>query len=206
MPPSLSPGLTLYFCRHGETEANVQKRFQGRSRDTALTAEGRAQGQMIAAILKRDLPDHPELAFVISPLKRARMTQEIILEHLGLPRDCYATDDRIVEMNLGRWEGLTDAEARARDPAAYDHRAADKWKNPIPDGESYSDVSARARNWITAIEADTFAVSHGGFLRILRGLLHDMTWKEMSGLDEPQGVLFRLRGSTIERLEAVGDD
>ncbi|HTW35963.1 MAG TPA: histidine phosphatase family protein [Rhizomicrobium sp.] len=201
MPLSLSPGLTLYFCRHGETEANVQRRFQGRSRDTALTEKGHAQARTIAAILKRVAPDHARLAYVASPLKRARATKEIILDQLGLPRDRYATDDRIVEMNLGRWEGLTEAEARADDPVAYEHRATDKWEIPIPGGESYSDVAVRARNWIADLKADTFAVTHGGFLRILRGLFHGMTWREMSGLDEPQGVLYRASGSSIERID-----
>ena len=53
-----------------------------------------------------------------------------------------------------------------------------------------------------SLKADIFAVSHGGFLRILRGLLQGMTWREMSGLDEPQGVLFRVHSGTIERLDA----
>ncbi|MBS0279296.1 MAG: histidine phosphatase family protein, partial [Proteobacteria bacterium] len=41
MALKLRVGITLYFCRHGETEANVQRRFQGWTRDTPLTAKGR---------------------------------------------------------------------------------------------------------------------------------------------------------------------
>ena len=47
MPLRLKPGLTLCFCRHGETEANVARRFQGISRDTPLTENGRTQEDRI---------------------------------------------------------------------------------------------------------------------------------------------------------------
>ena len=50
---SLPKGLTLYFCRHGETEANVEKLFQGHTVDTPLTRRGHKQAKDIAKILKR---------------------------------------------------------------------------------------------------------------------------------------------------------
>ena len=40
----LRKGLTLYFTRHGQTKANVEKRFSG-DKDTPLTELGRAQAQ-----------------------------------------------------------------------------------------------------------------------------------------------------------------
>jgi broad specificity phosphatase PhoE len=207
MPPSLKPGLTLYFCRHGETQANVLRRFQGRNMDTPLTEKGCAQARTVAAILERDAPDFARLAAVSSPLRRARLTMEIIRETLGLPRDLYATDDRLMEIALGAWEGLTAAEARARFPVEYEERAADRGSVPPPGGgECYADVAKRAESWIADLQVDTFAVSHGAFTRILRGLFQDLTWQQMSDLDEPQGVLFRVRGRIVERLEPVRDD
>jgi len=157
---------------------------------------------MVASVLKRKTPGHETLAYVSSPLGRACATTKIILETLGLPRERYATDARLMEMNLGHWEGLTHAEARARDPRAYDARAADKWTIRIPGGESYADVAERVQSWFGSLTVDTFAVSHGGFLRILRGLFAGLTWQQMSDLDEPQGVLFRVSGSAVERLGA----
>jgi probable phosphoglycerate mutase len=201
--PSLGAGLTLYFCRHGETEANVQRRMQGRTRDTALTMLGREQACAIARVLKRSETDPARLSFVASPLMRARTTMEIILGELALPTDNYTRDDRLIEINLGEWEGLTNAEARARDPETFDRRAADRWNIRIPGGESYADVAARAESWIDSLEADTFAVSHGGFTRVLRGLFLGLNAQQISDLDEPQGVLFRIRGSVVERLEAA---
>ena len=48
MALELKPGITLYFARHGETLANVEKRFQGRN-DTPLTEHGRLQARMLAS-------------------------------------------------------------------------------------------------------------------------------------------------------------
>ena len=205
MPLSLPAGLTLYFCRHGETEANVEKRFQGRSKDTPLTANGREQARSIAHLLRAAAPNAERLSFVSSPLPRACTTMEIVLDELGLPREGYRTDARLQEIDLGIWDGLTDAEARALDPAMFEKRGNDKWNVRVPGGENYAEVAARAESWIADLAVDTFAVSHGAFTRILRGLFAGLSWKEMSDLDETQGVVFRVCGSTVERLPSVAN-
>ncbi len=51
------------------------------------------------------------------------------------------------------------------------------------------------------LEHDSFAVSHGATTRILRGLLAGLDWQAMSALDEPQGVVFRVRGQAVVRLD-----
>jgi probable phosphoglycerate mutase len=201
MALKLRDGITLYFCRHGETEANVQRRFQGWTRDTPLTARGCEQALAIAAELKAKAPDLSALAYVCSPLLRARATMEIIRETDGLPRNGYTTDDRIKEINLGRWDGLTDAEVKAHPELDYEKRMNDKWNVRVPGGENYADVAARLESWIADLKADSFAVSHGAATRILRGLFQGMDWKQMSALDEKQGVLYRVRGAAIERFE-----
>jgi probable phosphoglycerate mutase len=199
----LREGLTLYFCRHGETEANVAKRFQGRTIDTPLTPKGLKQAAAIATILGRETGMRPDLAFFCSPLPRARTTMEIIREGVELPQVGYMTDARLLEINLGAWDGLTAEEARARDPATYDARTGDKWNVRVPGGgENYADVASRAENFVDDLTADTFAVSHGAFTRILRGLFQNLNWEQMSALDEPQGCLFRVRGSDVVRLDA----
>ena len=202
MALKLPDGVTLYFCRHGETEANVQGRFQGWSKDTALTAKGVEQAKQIAGILKRQRPDFSTLAFVASPLPRAKKTMEIIRIALGLAPDGFATDGRICEIDLGAWDGLTHAEARAADPAAYEQREGDKWDVHVPGGgENYAEVAKRIEDWAGDLKADTFAVSHGALTRIMRGLFAGMDWKQMSGLDETQCVLYRVQGSDVVRSD-----
>jgi probable phosphoglycerate mutase len=202
MPLSVAPDLTLYFCRHGETEANVAHRFQGRTIDTPLTDKGRQQACAIAASLKRCEPEPARLRYVSSPLPRARMTMEIIRTSLALDPGDYTLDDRLLEIDLGAWDGMTDAEVRAKSPREYEARTSDKWNVRVPGcGENYADVAKRAEGWVADLRADTFAVSHGAFTRILRGLFAGLDWKHMSDLDEQQGVLFRVRGSTLERFD-----
>ncbi|HVZ27909.1 MAG TPA: histidine phosphatase family protein [Rhizomicrobium sp.] len=196
----LPAGVTLYLARHGETEANKSHRFSGK-RDTPLTENGLIQCHAVGEILKREAGMRPALHFVSSPLFRARLTMEIVLQVLGLPQDAYETEPRIAEIDLGIWDQLTEEEARGLDPALYDARATDKWNVRVPGGENYQEVAARAEAWVRSISSDMFAVSHGALTRILRGLFLGLDWHGMSGLDEPQGVVFRIRGSDVTRLD-----
>jgi probable phosphoglycerate mutase len=199
----LAGGLTLYFARHGQTQANLEKRYSGK-KDTPLTPLGREQAEEIGHVLRRELAPKPAIACVASPLARARTTMEIARGVLELPRDGYAIDPRIQEIDLGAWDQLTAAQARALDPGYYDLRAADKWNVPAPGGEDYEDVAARLTAWIRDLKTDTFAVSHGAATRILRGLILGLDAAQMSALDEPQGVVFRVQGGEITQLPPAG--
>jgi len=203
MAIDLPKGLTLYFCRHGETEANVEKRFQGHGLDTPLTRRGFKEATQVAKILKHHAKHFDRLKYVCSPLQRARTTMEIVRAHLDLPPSAYSTDQRLREIDLGIWDGLTHKEARALNPTLFDKREANKWNVRVPGGEDYADVAKRAELWLGNLKHDTFAVSHGGFTRILRGLFEGLTGQEISDLDEPQGVVFRVRGRKVKRLDQV---
>ncbi len=200
-PLSVPEGLTLYFCRHGETEANVKKQFQGLTADSPLTAKGREQARAIGPILTHACADPAVLAYITSPYPRAITTMRIVREAIGLAPDGFTTDDRIREIGLGTWDGLTDAQARALDPAFYDKRMANRGTVRVPGGENYKDVAKRVTEWVHGLKTDTFAISHGGCTRIMRGLFMGIDWNAMTKLDEPQGVVFRARGCAIEKLE-----
>src|SRR4051812_31599100 len=114
----LKAGVTLYLARHGQTRANLEKRFSGH-KDTPLTELGLAQAHQVGDILKRELGPRPALDFVCSPYARAQATMRIVRQVLELPPDGFATEPRIQEIDLGLWDQLTDDEARALDPAAF---------------------------------------------------------------------------------------
>jgi probable phosphoglycerate mutase len=197
---SLKDGLTLYFARHGQTQANVEKRFSG-YRDTPLTPLGLEQAAQVGRILKRELGAASNYHFVCTPLARAVATMKIARTAMGLPAEGYATDNRLKEINLGCWDGLTDEEARAQSPVLFSQRGNDKWHVRVPGGENYAEVAARVDDWLDEMKQDTFAISHGATTRILRGLLAGLDWRAMSALDEPQGVVFRVRGREVVRLD-----
>ncbi len=200
MALELPRGLTLYFARHGQTEANVEKRFSG-YKDTPLTELGLTQAAQVGHILKRELGTADGFRFVSSPLTRAITTMEIARQTMGLPADGFATDNRLKEINLGVWDQLTNDEARAQSPTLFEQRGNDKWHVRVPGGENYAEVAARVSDWVRELETDTIAVSHGATTRILRGLLAGLDWREMSSLDEPQGVVFRVQGAEVVKLE-----
>jgi broad specificity phosphatase PhoE len=196
----LRPGVTLYLARHGETVANVKRRFQGRN-DTALTDKGRAEARLLAKILAPRLKGRPLPRFVTSPMPRARTTMEILLDTLHLPR-AYGIDDRLMEIDLGAWSGLTDEEAKALDPRKWSERIHDKWNVRVPGGgENYAMVAERIRSWVADLNEGTVAVSHGAFTRIFRGLFANLSWQKMSALDEPQDCVFAFSDGKAERLE-----
>jgi probable phosphoglycerate mutase len=197
---TLPEGVTLFFCRHGETEANAQGLFQGRN-DTPLTERGRQQAREMALILRDFLPKDGPVRFVSSPLGRARATMEILRETLGLPVKDYETDPRLMEIDLGRWSGLTKKQSEDQDPALWAAREKDKGHVPAPGGENYMMVAARVESFVAEIKGDTVVVGHGACGRILRGLYTGLTWQQMSDLDEQQGVVFRFSHGVIARLE-----
>ncbi|MBW8708751.1 MAG: histidine phosphatase family protein [Alphaproteobacteria bacterium] len=200
MALELPDGVTLYFARHGQTQANAEKRFSG-ERDTPLTALGLQQAAQVGHILKRELGMAEGYRFVSSPLARAIATMRIARQVMGLAPEDFATDNRLKEIDLGVWDQLTDEEARARSPILFEQRRRDKWHVRVPGGENYAEVAARISDWVRELKTDTIAISHGATTRILRGLLAGLDWQAMSALDEPQGVVFRAEGAQVVKLE-----
>jgi len=200
MPLKLADGLTLYFARHGQTQANLEKRFSG-EKDTPLTELGLAQARDVGLILKRELGAAAGYQFVCSPLARAVATMKIARQTMGLGPEGFTTDNRLKEIGLGVWDQLTDDEARALSPILFEQRGNDKWHVRVPGGESYAEVAARISDWVHELKTDTVAISHGATTRILRGLFSGLDWRAMNALDEPQGVVFRVTGSELVRLD-----
>jgi broad specificity phosphatase PhoE len=200
MSLELPQGVTLYFARHGQTEANVEKRFSG-YKDTPLTELGLSQARDVGLVLKRELGDAAGFDFVCSPLARAVTTMKIARQTMGLSEDGFSTDNRLKEIDLGVWDQMTTDEARAVSPILFEQRGNDKWHVRVPQGENYAEVASRVSDWVRELKTDTVAVSHGATTRILRGLLAGLDWREMSALDEPQGVVFRVQGGAVTRLD-----
>ena len=63
-------GVTIYFVRHGQTDWNAERRFQGQL-DIPLNDTGRAQAARNGAALARVIGDSAGFDFVSSPLSRA---------------------------------------------------------------------------------------------------------------------------------------
>ena len=73
----------LYFIRHGETDWNIDRRFQGQS-DIPLNKNGIEQavvnGKILSKLLEKDGGLVGSHQFISSPLSRATKTTGLILE------------------------------------------------------------------------------------------------------------------------------
>ena len=187
------PAPTIYYIRHGETEWNADGRLQG-TRDIPLNALGRQQaadaGSILADLFARDGRSEQSLAFVASPLGRARSTMELVRGALKLPPDEYTVDYRLREIGYGDWEGSTLKQMQASDPEVFAKRQADKWTVPPPGGESYAAVQIRMRDWYDSLLVDTVAVAHGGTARALMVALGIETSASAADLTIEQGAVY----------------
>jgi probable phosphoglycerate mutase len=183
----------LYYVRHGETDFNATQRLQGR-RDTLLNARGRRQagesGELLRDLFARDQKTADHFAYVSSPLMRARETMEILRATLGLDPLSYATDDRLMEISYGAWEGMTLPEIDAADPRALAEREQDKWDFAPPGGESYRELAARVGEWYASLVRDTVVAAHGGGVRVLMALFKVMPEEEATHAAIAQGVVY----------------
>jgi broad specificity phosphatase PhoE len=153
---------TLLLARHGESDWNRSKRWQGFA-DRPLTALGRQQAEQLA-----DRLDAIELdAVYSSDLRRARDTAEAVARRKGLP---VHMTDALREVDVGSWSGLARSEVETRFPDAYARwlRGTEGWA----DGETYEQLGSRVNKAIRQIAAAhdgkrVLVVAHGGTLRAI---------------------------------------
>ncbi|MFN0022373.1 MAG: histidine phosphatase family protein [Parvularculaceae bacterium] len=181
----------VWFVRHGQTDWNAERRFQGHS-DIALNDTGRAQAARNGAALKAAVRDARAIAFISSPLSRATETLEIVREAMGLPRQRYAIDDRLIEIDLGAWNGRTYDEIAAEDPGVHERRATEKWSFRAPGGESYADAAARVREFLTTLKRPAVIAGHGASGRIARAYLLGLKPSRAPHLPSPQDQVFEI--------------
>jgi broad specificity phosphatase PhoE len=196
----LKPGITLYYVRHGETEWNRERRYQGQ-RDIPLNETGRSQAARNGRILADALgAGAAAFDYVASPLARATETMQIVRRELALPPDDYRRDDRLREINYGHWEGLQWDGLAEVDPAGFAARAADFWGWQPQGGESYRMLAARVESWLGDVSRDSVVVAHGGVSRALRGLLFGVPAAEIPHLPVPQDQVLVVEAGAMRWL------
>lgn len=187
----------IYLIRHGQTEFNREGRMQGRL-DSPLTELGVEQARRMGGHLRARLDDPALWSIISSPLGRARRTAEIVRETLGL--DCAIEfDDRLAEIHVGAWEGLTRTEIEVVAPGVH---GTPGWIFKAPGGESRDDVAARVGGWLHELEQTDgrrrVVVSHGLAGGVLRELYAGGTLEQAR---PPQDAVFRLYRGAVERID-----
>ncbi|MCI3131794.1 histidine phosphatase family protein [Phenylobacterium aquaticum] len=189
----------IYLVRHGQTVFNAEGRLQGHV-DSPLTELGRDQARQAGAALARLTEGGAGWRIISSPLGRAQDTAEAIRQALGAP--AIETDDRLIELSWGEWDGRLRADLKAQHPEAFGETG---WAFTAPIGESFEAARARLGGWLGALppepERRIIAVSHGVSGRILRGVYANLPRAETLAQAVPQDATFRLSGGAIERLD-----
>jgi uncharacterized phosphatase len=171
--------MIIALVRHGETDWNRQRRWQGRS-GVALNETGRRQALAAAPLLI----DRRWSWMITSPLPRARQTGELI--STGLPELPIDSDRELVERDYGVADGMLAVEAAAAWPDGN-----------FPGMESDQELRRRGAAALRRIAAgradDGIVVAHGAFIRA--------TITELCGYDAP-----RIINGSVSLLAVQGND
>ncbi|HEX7612571.1 MAG TPA: histidine phosphatase family protein [Candidatus Limnocylindrales bacterium] len=132
--------LTLILTRHGEAASGDI--MLGGQLDVMLTPHGRHEAEALARRLAGVRIDR----IVSSPMLRALETAQTVAT--GRPVE---VDERLRELDYGRWEGLTYDEIELRDPALRARWDHDPGSTHSPGGESGEDVAARALSFLVEL-------------------------------------------------------
>jgi len=185
---------TLILVRHGESEWNRAGRIQGQI-NSPLTDLGINQAKATRDYLSGILLNQ-QLEIYTSPLDRALQTAEIIAQGIDYPSRKIIIEERLNDFNLGEisgtfgWDKVAEifpeqAQLRLQDPMRF-HPSG---------GESGAEFEARLRSLLEDLKDDgtlKLMVSHGIVNKFIRGILKNLSGKEMVELGESQNTIYRL--------------
>jgi 2,3-bisphosphoglycerate-dependent phosphoglycerate mutase len=192
---------TIVLVRHGETDWNRERRFQGHA-DEPLNDAGRAQVLELAERLEGER----FAAAYTSPLRRACESAAILGSRLGL---IVEPNSALAEVDVGSWSGLTVHEVEERFPEGF--RRWNDWKvEGWDDGERYEDLSRRVVGGLIEIAARhpddrVLAVTHGGPIRSALAAVRRLGADELRAanvaLDNCAVVRIAVRDGKLEQVD-----
>lgn len=157
----------IWLARHAETTWNLAGRYQGRL-ESMLSGMGMHQTFALAAYFAQRMTAGDEIParIVSSPLLRCAATAGASARRLDLPVE---TDDRLIEIAHGTWEGRYKDDLVANDPELYEAWRERPETVRFVGGESLADVLARWRSFAHDLAADsrpTLVLTHDAVVRV----------------------------------------
>lgn len=195
----MNPPTTIILIRHGITDWNQARRFQGQI-DIPLNKAGRRQAALTARRFGAELEHGGIVAVHSSDLLRAAQTAEPIARALGLP---VVHDPALRERRYGGFEGRTHEELQRDEPEAWKRWRARERDFLLPgDGESLRQFHYRVERALFDLAAryrgaSVVAVAHGGVL--------DCAYRIGAGLalDAPRD--YELLNASLNRITFDGE-
>ncbi|MCB9883054.1 MAG: histidine phosphatase family protein [Planctomycetes bacterium] len=171
--------MQLLLARHGNTFGPGERVvWVGKNQDLHLVERGREQAVEFASAIERAGKHIVDVR--CGPLARTREFAEIIVDRLGLP--AARIDERLDELDYGRWSGMTRAEILERfGPEELDAWAAhSRWPRRAGFGSDSATVLDEVRSLAFELtsahreaegDAAALLVSSNGRLRYFLGLV-----------------------------------
>lgn len=171
----------LYIMRHGKTDWNALHRLQGRT-DIPLNAEG-------VRMAENACREYAHINFDVcycSPLIRAVQTAQAVLRGRDVP---IITDERLVEMCFGVYEGREICLEDPENPIRPLFTAPETYTVPVEGGESFEELFARTGEFLDEVVMpllaqgkDVLIVGHGAMncaiISRIKGLPLSQFWSE----------------------------
>ncbi|CAL8367468.1 unnamed protein product [Lota lota] len=173
---------SIYLCRHGESNHNVDGRIGG---DSELSG----RGKQFAAALHGFVEEHhlSDLKVWTSQLRRTIQTAE----ELGVPYEQWKI---LNEIDAGVCEELTYEMIKENHPEEFAMRDLDKYFYRYPGGESYQDLVQRLEPVIMELErqGNVLVICHQAVMRCLLAYFLDKSADDLPYLKCPLHKVLKL--------------
>jgi uncharacterized phosphatase len=164
---------TIYFVRHGESEANAAGITAGAGLDVGLTEIGKQQAQKVGEELKSKKIE----LIVSSPMKRALETAKIIAQGLSYSNEKIIINPLFIERHLGELTGAKRDIVRTYYDAGMLPVSTEKTE------DMYARI-IQGLEWLKSLPANRIVlVSHGGPGRMIRTIYRQEHHSKINTLD-----------------------
>uniref|UniRef100_A0A8C8DR10 6-phosphofructo-2-kinase/fructose-2,6-bisphosphatase 2 n=1 Tax=Oryzias sinensis TaxID=183150 RepID=A0A8C8DR10_9TELE len=173
---------SIYLCRHGESDYNVEGRIGG---DSELSPRGRHFSHAL-----RDFVDEHKLSDLkvwTSQLRRTIQTAE----ELGVPYEQWKI---LNEIDAGVCEEMTYEMIQQTFPEEFALRDQDKYHYRYPGGESYQDLVQRLEPVIMELErqGNVLVICHQAVMRCLLAYFLDKSAEDLPYMKCPLHTVLKL--------------
>lgn len=188
--------MKLLLTRHGQTDWNIARRYQGQT-DVPLNETGTLQ----AALLAQRLSAHVIHTIYSSDLSRAMNTAKAVAESQELTPVLHS-DPRWRELSFGDWEGMTYQEMSAHSPELFDAWMKDSLNVSTPNGETHIQLAERVQAAFSELKANhkdetVLVVGHSGSMQTLLSIT--------LGVDLSRYWQFRISQASLSELTVYED-